>query len=88
MEVKHIRIRLLRNKDTGLLMAMSQDLKGLVVHGHSVEEIDARLPSVVRDLLEMDGIKVASVEVVEDKTISVVGFGPPAYVANVALRAA
>lgn len=52
---KTIRIRLLSHQKTGLLMAVSEDLPGLVVHGRTVGEIEERLPSVVADLIEAGG---------------------------------
>lgn len=88
MQDRTIRIRLLRHDKTGLFMAVSQDLKGLVVHGKSVEEIDERLPSIVRDLLEADGHSVANVELVEDVDLNFKDFGPPAFLANVFYRTA
>jgi Domain of unknown function (DUF1902) len=64
---KTIRIRLLRHKSGDLLMAVSEDLRGLVVHAHSEEEMEERLPGVVRDLLEAEGYVVANVSLVRDK---------------------
>lgn len=85
MEEKRIRIRLLRHNKTDLLMAVSEDLRGLVVHGHTVEEIEGRLPSLAQDLLEADGYKVESIELVEDKSLTFKDYGPPAFLANVHL---
>lgn len=88
MEEKTIRIRILRHDKTDLLMAVSEDLPGLVVHGHTVDEIEKRLPSVARDLLEVRGHRVESIELVRDKALTFKDYGPPAFLANVHLTSA
>lgn len=55
---KIININTLEHRDTGLLIATSPDLKGLYVHGRTREELNRRIPQVIRDLLEASGLKV------------------------------
>lgn len=88
MREKRIRIRLLEHKDGELLMAISPDMKGLVVHGYSEEEITQKLPGAIRDLLEADGYNVAHVELLPDRENAVEDFGPPAFIASASLAAA
>lgn len=50
-----------------LLMAISPELKGLVVHGRSEAEIRAKIPGRIKDILEEAGVtRVVSVEPVEE----------------------
>lgn len=76
------RIRLLKHKTTDLMLAVSDDLTGLMVPGRSEEEVVERLPRAIRELLEADGKEVASIELEED---SPTDFIPPAYIANARL---
>jgi len=85
MEERAIRIRVAKHDTTGLLAATSEDLHGLVVFGRTPEEIDAKLPKAIKELLEASGNKVASVTVVTDDRISRAGFGFPAFIANASL---
>lgn len=58
---KTIRIRIVEHRDSGLLVALSEDLKGLMVPGRSDNEIAKKLPDAVREILEAEGNKVISV---------------------------
>ncbi len=82
---KTIKIRILAHKGSDLLMAVSDDLRGLVVHGRSDTEIEAKLPAAVRDLLEADGFGVASLQIERHDESPVADFGPPTFVANASL---
>jgi hypothetical protein len=79
--------RLLRHRTSDLLMAVSEDLAGLVVHAHSEEEMEAKLPAAVQDLLEAEGYTVATVSLMRDKFSATPDFGPPAFIANASLNA-
>lgn len=59
MKEKIIKIRVLCHQTTGLLMATSEDIAGLVVHGRSNEELEKKIPLAVRDLLQASGFTVA-----------------------------
>jgi hypothetical protein len=50
MEERAIRIRFAKHDDTVLLAATSEDLHGLVVFGKTVEEIERKLPTAIREL--------------------------------------
>ena len=85
MENRTIRITLRRHDATGLLAATSEDLIGLVVFGRTADEIAAKLPSVIRELLEASGYEVNAVTATPDDRVSQAGFGPPAFIANASL---
>ena len=40
------------NDSTGLIVAMSEEMKGLFIAGHSLEEVESRIPDAVRSLQE------------------------------------
>lgn len=61
-----IKVQVLRHNETGLLLARSDDLHGLVLHARSLNEIRDRLPGVVRDLLEAEGFQVETVTAQSD----------------------
>lgn len=84
MRVQVIHVHVLKHQDTGLLMAVSDDLPGLIVHGRSEAELETRIPNAIRDLLEASGGYVESVTMERDKR-HVPEFGPPAFIANAAL---
>jgi hypothetical protein len=60
-ENRVITIQVARHQQTGLLVAYSDDLRGLYVHGRSEEELRERIPVAIRDILEADGHEVDSV---------------------------
>lgn len=62
---KTVLVEVIRHSETGLLLAMSEDMKGLYVHGRTIEEIDERLPQAIRSLLEADGVKAVRVRPIE-----------------------
>ena len=82
---KTIRIKILAHNRSDLLMAVSEDLRGLVVHGRSDAEIEAKLPAAVRDLLEADGFGVVSLQIERQDESPVPDFGQPTFVANASL---
>jgi hypothetical protein len=49
-----IRVRLATHEATGLMIATSPDVPGLIVHGRNRAEIDARIPEAVRALVAAD----------------------------------
>lgn len=86
MSKLQIRIRVAKHKDTGLLMAMSDDLYGLTIHARTAEEIRSQLAGAIRELLEAQGHTVISVTAENDDRFT--GADVPAFVANAALAAA
>jgi predicted RNase H-like HicB family nuclease len=51
-------VRTVVHRDTGLRLAISDDLPGLYVHGQSDEELEELVPQAIRALLEASGEKV------------------------------
>lgn len=87
MQERTFHVYMLQHKETGLLVAVSAELAGLVVHGHSPDEIESRLADIIHDLLEAEGHKVQSVTVERDERLAKAGFALPPYIASAALTA-
>jgi hypothetical protein len=87
MQGRTIHIYLLQHKERQLFVAVSAELSGLVIHGHSPEDIESRLEGVIWDLLEAEGHRVTSVAVHRDERLAQAGFALPPYIANAALTA-
>jgi hypothetical protein len=69
-ERRRIIVHLVQHKTTGLIAAVSDDLYGLVVHGHSEEEIRRKLPEAIKDLVSAQGNEVLSLDLEEDNRMS------------------
>jgi hypothetical protein len=82
-----IHVYLLQHAEKTVFVAISAELSGLVVHGHSPEEIEGRLAGVIQDILEADGYEVQSVTVERDERLAKAGFALPPYIANASLTA-
>jgi predicted RNase H-like HicB family nuclease len=54
------------DKDAGVWVATTQDLRGLVTEADTIEALRAKLPGMILDLLEENGIseRPASIEIV------------------------
>ena len=52
--------------EAGVWVAITQDVRGLVTEADTLEELRAKLPGMIIDLLEEDGItdRPASIEIV------------------------
>lgn len=87
IERREIHVYVLQHKRNDLMVAISPELRGLVLHGRSSEEIERTLPGAVRDLLEAEGNKIASLTVRRDDRIADAGFGPPPFIADAHLMA-
>lgn len=63
---------------TGLLVATSTELKGLIVHGRTLEEVRERIPDAIRALFEAEGKIVVSVKPIgdDDDIVRKAGFTP------------
>lgn len=57
-----ISVEMLVHDGTGLIVAVSDELKGLYVHGRTIAEVEARLPECIRALLEAEGTHVSNIE--------------------------
>jgi hypothetical protein len=62
-KTKVIEVAIERSEGSDLLVAVSDDLRGLFVGGYSIADIAARLPGAIRCLLECAGASVAGVRV-------------------------
>jgi hypothetical protein len=87
IESRRFQIMTVRHETTGLLMAVSPDMPGLMVHAHSHEELEKKIPGRIRDLLVADGYEVLSLEVGPDEDNALPEFGPPAFIAQASLAA-
>ena len=58
MKTMLITIDVFRYEDTGLLMAVSDELKGLMVHGRNERELNRRIPQAIRAIFEAEGKEV------------------------------
>lgn len=61
MKVMEIAITFLHHQKTDLIIATSPSHKGLMVHGRTVQEVEARIPEAIRALLEAEGKTVMSI---------------------------
>jgi hypothetical protein len=85
--VRTIRVQLVVNRDTGLLVALSDDLKGLVIAAASKEEVEQQIPGAIRELLEAEGRTVLSVTAeVEPKDLPS-GFSSASIIASARMAA-
>jgi hypothetical protein len=76
-DILPIKIQVFQHSETGLLMAIGEDLPGFIVHAHSKDEMRAKLVPAYNSYLRALG--QADEEGVEltDKTIP--GFWPPVF---------
>jgi hypothetical protein len=74
-----IKIHVMQHKKTGLLAAMSEDLKGFMVHAHTEEEMFAKLGPAFEHFMKAIGEPISDVSVRQE---SPEGFWPPTYVAT------
>lgn len=59
---RHIDIEYEAAGDADLILGSSPDLRGLLVAARGVEQLEARLPHAIRELLEAQGHRVLDVE--------------------------
>ena len=76
MDHRTIRTDVLWNEKTGLLLAVSDDLKGLYVHGRIIQELYERIPIAIKDLLEANGEGIFEVSLIDSDAV-LTGFVPP-----------
>ncbi len=84
---RDIHVTTLRHSTTGLLMAISDDLKGLLVPGRSQEDIREKLPAAIKELLEAEGFVVGKVETTEEDNGIPKNFQTPVFLAKAELCA-
>lgn len=56
-----IKVEVVSNSETDLLLMVSEDMPGLMVHGRSMTELRERAPIAIKALLEAEGLKVEDV---------------------------
>lgn len=88
MVTKQIRIMILRHKNTDLLLAVSEDLRGLMVPARSEEDLLAKIPAAIQELLEAEGNSVISIDPVREDPDFPADFIPPAYITDAHLSEA
>jgi hypothetical protein len=59
--LRQIRVQVVENRQTGLLVALSDDLKGLMLAARTEGQIEEELPGAIREMLEAAGHNVLSV---------------------------
>jgi hypothetical protein len=84
--MEEIRIRVLRHRDTGLLMAISNDLPGFVVHAHSHDDLAGKIQGACESFMHAIGRSDQAIVVVPEDAPP--GFEPSAFIAKVEHRAA
>ena len=67
---KSYNIKIVKHRNTGLLVATSEDLPGLMVASRSHEELEREVPIAIREMLEARGEKAPHVEVVDGDRLS------------------
>jgi hypothetical protein len=70
-----VNIRIVQYRNSDLLVALSDDLKGLMVPGRSEQEIANKVPDAVREIFEAQGFRVVSVTSESENL-------PPSFVAR------
>lgn len=58
---REFRVEIVLHQGTGLLVAVSDDLPGLYVHGRSTDELSDRIPLAIKAILEADGSPVSEI---------------------------
>lgn len=71
---RFIEIQIMKHNKTGMLIATSNDMKGLFVHGDNFEEINERAPVAIQSILEAEGKTNVKVQAVEDVIANDAGF--------------
>jgi hypothetical protein len=76
VEHKLITIQTIRHRETGLLIAMSDEMKGLYVHARTDADLLQRIPITIRAILEADGYEVLDISEIDTLPEINAGFVP------------
>jgi hypothetical protein len=76
VEHKLITIQTIRHRETGLIVAMSDEMKGLYVHARTDADLLERIPLAISDILEADGYQVLEISEVDTPPEVSAGFVP------------
>jgi hypothetical protein len=82
-----IKVAIMQHRDTGLLIATSDDLPGLFLAGRTEKAIGDQLPDAVRTLLEADGSNVLSLTTGRDSTGLPPAFSTHNFIASAQVEA-
>ncbi|MFZ1105974.1 MAG: DUF1902 domain-containing protein [Hyphomicrobiaceae bacterium] len=90
VESRLITIQTIRHRDTGLIVAMSDEMRGLYVHARTDADLLERIPIAIRDILEADGYDVLDISEVGTSPDTSTGFVPALrkFEASLAVREA
>ena len=75
MHMKQLSILVTPFRNVDLLVAVCPEMSGL--HARSLDELDAKLPGAIRELVEVGGKKVLAVETVRHDLPEADGFDIP-----------
>lgn len=78
-----ITVNIIKHRDTGLLLGTSEQMRGLYVHGRSIEELESRIADAIKELLEAEGKTGVKVLPVEDADAAKI---PPAFISTKSVR--
>ena len=62
-ESRCIEVTIYKNKTSGLLVALGDDMRGLIVHARSFHQLADRILKTIRALLDAEGFKCGSLTV-------------------------
>jgi hypothetical protein len=66
-------------------MAVSDDLKGLLVPARTEKELEQKIPAAITEILEAQGKQVFNVTAAPDTSNELGEFAPPAFIASACL---
>lgn len=84
---RSIAVEVMQHKTTGLLVAQSEDLPGLMVAARTYEQLEREIPEAIKEVLEASGSKVVSVDT-EPKAGASAKFAQRCVIAHARLSAA
>lgn len=79
MREVEITLKYVRHATSDLIIAMSDELKGLYVHGRSLPEIEGRVETAIRAILEAEGNRVIEITRINDAAAPESSGFMPAY---------
>lgn len=85
---KTIRVSMIRHQKTGLLVAISDDLPGLMVAGHTQAEVARKIPTAIRMLLEAEGKSVVALDAESTNKNLPDAFASSSFIAHARFQAA
>ncbi|HEX2019060.1 MAG TPA: DUF1902 domain-containing protein [Aurantimonas sp.] len=73
---KEVAVDIIRHKDTGLFVATSEDMRGLIVHARTWEDLIARVPQAIKAIAEADTNSTVVVTNVDEVPVKAQAFIP------------